>query len=871
MVWKSRITILTLIMILAVVPVPAKDAGKVYLRNATLDAQAVGKALGDRAELTLDRHERAIWLLHFTECPARTERDAVEGTGGMIIAFIHSNSYLVRATAEVAAELAALPGVDMIREYDSAWKIEPGMERSGEKRLVLSFVQGSGLVDLVDRISSIGGVVRATTQVGQQSRIGISIEAEAVEQLAQLPGLLWIAEPGFATDRNDDINWACQSHIPNYQPFWERGIHGEGQILGHIDSGFSWNECWFYDPEGDPIGPDHRKVQFLGAYFDSSSSSSHGTHTAGILVGNGYHLEASPADTLLRSLAYRARISSSKYNPDLTIYDYYNDLMLHHESGAHIHSNSWGSYGVNLDYLNMCVDIDQFSWDYEDDFVLVATINGECLSSPENAKNSLAVGNGKLVGDFYSNPPVVHTDSRQSGGMGPTADGRRKPDLYAPGYRIDSASRSYFCTTRSSTGTSMACPAVAATGALARQYFIEGFYPSGIKTQGDGFTPSGALMRAVLINSSFEMDSLPIGNWPPYLTCYDAALDPSHYPNNLEGWGAIALDEGLYFAGETRQLRVWDVRNADGLEAGGEDLYNFSIVDDTETLKITMAFTDYPGIELADDVVVNDLHLIVEGPTGTYYGNWFDTAAGVAVTGGQPDPLNMIERVVIETPAIGDWTIRIVGNNVPMGPQGYGLTAVCGFESVPSLMTSFHSESGEGVVTLEWDVSEPASSADFRLEAVHVDSAVAREVEVAVHSERGFQAVDRDPSLVDGGEFIYSLSYNSAAGWVLLQRQTIEVGPAPAVDRILGAFPNPFNPKTTIRFTLSAAGETQIVVYDVAGRQVAELFDGYLEHGEREVDWFGKDDRNEAVASGVYFVKLRANGATDTRRLVLIR
>lgn len=52
----------------------------------------------------------------------------------------------------------------------------------------------------------------------------------------------------------------------------------------------------------------------------------------------------------------------------------------------------------------------------------------------------------------------------------------------------------------------MATPGVAGAAALVRQYFMEGFYPSGSKTAKDGFTPSGALLKATLVNSAQKMD-----------------------------------------------------------------------------------------------------------------------------------------------------------------------------------------------------------------------------------------------------------------------------------------------------------------------------------------------------------------------------
>lgn len=84
-------------------------------------------------------------------------------------------------------------------------------------------------------------------------------------------------------------------------------------------------------------------------------------------------------------------------------------------------------------------------------------------------------------------------------------------------------------------------------------------------------------------------------------------------------------------------------------------------------------------------------------------------------------------------------------------------------------------------------------------------------------------------------------------------------------------FPNPFNPVTKIVFTLSGTGHVRLRVYDIAGRVVRVLEEGLREAGRHETLWDGKDDAGEKVASGVYFYSLETSGATEARKMVIIR
>jgi hypothetical protein len=88
------------------------------------------------------------------------------------------------------------------------------------------------------------------------------------------------------------------------------------------------------------------------------------------------------------------------------------------------------------------------------------------------------------------------------------------------------------------------------------------------------------------------------------------------------------------------------------------------------------------------------------------------------------------------------------------------------------------------------------------------------------------------------------------------------------------AHPNPFNPETSIGYSVAAAGPVTIRVYDVAGRLVRTLVDSQVAPGRRRIAWNGLTDGGGRAASGVYFVRMEvpsANGFSATRKLVLLK
>jgi hypothetical protein len=86
-----------------------------------------------------------------------------------------------------------------------------------------------------------------------------------------------------------------------------------------------------------------------------------------------------------------------------------------------------------------------------------------------------------------------------------------------------------------------------------------------------------------------------------------------------------------------------------------------------------------------------------------------------------------------------------------------------------------------------------------------------------------------------------------------------------------GCIPNPFNPSTSVIFRLAATDRVELAVYALDGKRVATLHRGLLGAGEHRIPWHGTDDAGRAVASGAYFLRLEATGASLTRPMMLVR
>ncbi len=94
---------------------------------------------------------------------------------------------------------------------------------------------------------------------------------------------------------------------------------------------------------------------------------------------------------------------------------------------------------------------------------------------------------------------------------------------------------------------------------------------------------------------------------------------------------------------------------------------------------------------------------------------------------------------------------------------------------------------------------------------------------------------------------------------------------APTKTSLLRSYPNPFNAVTTIEFSLPTSMDISLELFDLQGRHVATLANGYYIAGEHAVIWDGVNDSGHAVASGVYLARLSTAEATITRNVVLLK
>lgn len=500
-------------------------------------------------------------------------------------------------------------------------------------------------------------------------------------------------------------------------------LMGEGEVIGIADTGVDLNHCSFQEYEHVDVPPlsvyvssespnvydernlKRRKIVQYVTYSQSGvvDETSHGTHVAGTICGDS-------GGIINDGIVPKAKLAifdlfASKFDVPRDLAEVFQWAQV---AGVAIHSNSWG-FVRDTSYSSASKDVDDFMFKNPEFLVLFAAGNfGSCsafgtVRGPSTCKNCLSVGAShnsfaswdKISSDsddrasyILDAPSLFGNDAHEHvsyfSGVGPTVDGRFKPDLVAPGFFLLSSARGSACDQTYKEGTSMSTPVVTGQIAIIRQYLRQGYYPSGFKSTKDGFIPSGALLKALAIHSAIPLKGQKIttNKYPLKSFGSDMASDCSmnsiqtvdvskDFPSPFWGRGRMFLGSLLYFAPFSTSrfhLPGWKKSNVHygdpSISHGEKMLFNYCVRGGSKIPKVTLVWMDPPSQALLEDVLINDLDLFL-----TF------SEDGMGKTLSSTSENNNVEQILSNHVLSKDTTIEVTvkGVHVPVSPQFFSL------------------------------------------------------------------------------------------------------------------------------------------------------------------------------------------------------
>lgn len=651
----------------------ANLSADVLLRNATLKTdKSVSDFSGIRQVRPSSGSQGALQIFTFNAPLTELERAVLKKEGIEPLRYLPDNSWICRVQPSNKVEAAASADSllsDLVvwsGEYKPEYKILksitdiPGWNLSGTpQKIRVILAQDTS----EEEIESLKKLIRTPGQTGKQGN-AIFLNGLAtgmvLEELILNPNILWIepaAKPKLLGEVAAKIiegdSWS--GHLTFVQ---ELGYDGTGVVTAVADTGMDSGRAGNLHPD---LNDQIKALFFYGDVISAADEHGHGTHVAGSVVANGmlgwgtvnddgylFGLGTAPGAKLVAQ-----RIIDKTGSLFLTE-DFQQLAQDAYREGVSVVNNSWGaeqsgrydSYAAEYDGLVRDSDF-QAEGSQEMAYIFAAGNSGpgtQTLITPSVGKNVITVGASQSAREVL----YIYEDGIDAmadfSSRGPTEDGRYKPDIVAPGTWISS--------TRSSMapegnewlgiddhyvymgGTSMASPLTTGAAAVMIQYFRE--------MCGEQ-SPSPSLLKALLISSATDMDD-------------DYGTRPA--PNYDEGWGRLWLPEVI------GSDRIFVCENQSvPLRQGEQWSRDILIKNSEEPLKITMAYTDVPGLPSAVLSLVNDLDLQVTAPDGTvYYGNQF--LNGISIPGSSPDRRNNVEGFYLPEPMPGMYKVSVSASRV---------------------------------------------------------------------------------------------------------------------------------------------------------------------------------------------------------------
>ncbi len=589
--------------------------------------------------------------------PSRPEwRGNLEASGLKVVEYIEPMTYVVWGESSTLQTAAARSEVRWTGAFSPGFRVLPRWQGlgGGAVEVQVMLYRGADVEAAIREIGALGGKMSGRAKIDSSFEIvGFQIAGSALKQAAAVRGVYSIqpvpTDGGLRGEMSDQVNVnnvnGTNQAFPGYLAWLTTsGINGSGVIIANVDGGVQ---------ETHP-NLVNRMLPCVGSTCGGATSSSHGTHTAGIMAADG---TSGVVDSFgfIRGLgvAPGANLIEQLYNP--TYMQAGGMLLLmtqSYQNGASLSGNSWGPAGSPRGYDSDTRQVDVGVRDADPNAAgnqpltyVLSFMNGNGGTSsqgtPDEGKNIFTIGSTKMQNSGTGSQILQINDVSSNSAHGPALDGRTIPHMVAPGCYVDSTipTNSYGL----NCGTSMASPHVSGAVALFIQYFrgLPGF-------SGD---PSPALVKAAFLAvarnlaGNLDADGGVLGN--PF--------------DSKQGWGRMDLAAVVK---PTVPVSYFD--NPMLFTATGQEWVRVVAADDpSKPLRIMLVWTDAPGHGLGGSTPAwnNDLDLTVESGATTFQGNFFG-ATGWSQAGGAADPRNNTEGVFIGPTSPGSYTIRVTAANI---------------------------------------------------------------------------------------------------------------------------------------------------------------------------------------------------------------
>ena len=632
---------------------------RVYLKGATVNATSnvtdwLHSNRPDAIKLPVQI------LVQFNALPGADKKELLKREGIALMEYIPDNAYTAILNKYPSAELLNNAGIQFVMNVDVDLKLSDDLKAAiqttqEELDVCVLFARNISSVEVLDVINESGGSITAN-RIEAMGYCNVRIPRVLVAQLAKSYMVSYVAMYQPDVPLNIDAKAITRTQI-GASPVNKGGygLKGEGVTIGVGD-----NVSGIY----------HVDLMDRIINYNSHGYTNHGVHINGIAGGAGI------VDPKGEGMAPLAKLTNH----------YFSDVLNVTPEISKIHNvvvtnNSYsalqGSCETSGTYNVLSVGLDNLCNDYPTVLQVFAAANNGLFDCPP-----YPVGFATITGGYQpakNNLVVASTDkwyvNAENSSRGPVKDGRLKPEISAVGKDVNSTTRTDEYLVAS--GTSMACPQVAAAAALLAERM----------KQINGTTkPRADLLKTLLVNGSTDI-GIP-------------------GPDFRFGFGFLNVERSLIMLDSNRYL-------TSNVSNGLQTTHTVNVPANTAQLKVLLCWHDPAASPMAAKVLVNDLDIEVTEPGSTLHKPLVLDASPANINNPaveKEDRLNNCEQVIINAPVQGSYTITIKGHTVPTGNQNY----VVAYDFLPKGIAIKYPLAGSVIkgddsVTVYWDAATSSS------------------------------------------------------------------------------------------------------------------------------------------------------------------
>jgi hypothetical protein len=589
-------------------------------------------AIKDKA--SFNQHHFLIY--QFNQLPGKSEQEKLALNGIELLGYLGNKQYWVRtANAAISKRNFDKFGIESVSLNLPILKHNPYIEAIKEDQNVAEYVvllwSEKDVNAYIQYIQSVSAVIVKNIKSDRKLVI-LQTKGSELQHLVQHPAVAYAGplarNPIALTDDGANMH---RVNVLNAEAPFGPGLYGNGVNVGLWDGGVTGNHV---DLNG--------AVENIENVFFSLSETRHATNVSGIIGGRGHLANRFPG------MAPEATIKTWSFDGDL-IDEMRAGIV---DENLQVINSSFMLNDYNDPKVEMCytpglyvlesAELDKMVRDFPNTTHTIANGNDQATCGSifpfqgipiglQSAKNVINVG--------WIDENQLHVGGSN---IGPTLDGRWKPEVMAKGKTVFSTQLNNLYDNIQ--GSSFAAPAVAGSAALLYEGY-KNIY---------GNFPDAALVRAVICNTATDLTT---ANTPFFFG-----------PDMIHGFGRINA-ESAYETISNQQFTLDNISNGD------QKTFEIVVPAGLDKLNVAIAWSDMEGIPGDLTPLVNNLDITVTGPDNTEYLPWvlkpflwfLPSFPGV-------DSVNNIEQVTVQSPAAGTYTVTVKGTEIPFGPQDFAMT-----------------------------------------------------------------------------------------------------------------------------------------------------------------------------------------------------